>query len=250
MRGEHLAKKLGDPRAFPIQVLVDVGRELRHRGKPCRHSERVAVVRAALRQVPLAPRIEQRHHVRPAAERGDWKPTADDLAHRREVRRHAVHLLRAAGRQAERDHLVEDEKNAELLSGAPEPFEELDCCRDHTAGSDDRLQDHRGQRGGFAADDRLGGVGVVEGQHHSLLQNPIGRAGRVGPGNRSVGRSRFGQSRVRAHLGVVVGAVIAALHARDLRPPREGPGQPHGEHRRLGARVAEADRVEARHPLT
>ena len=44
-------------------------------------------------------------------------------------------------------------------------------------------------------------------------------------------------------------AVIAALDARDLGPARESAGQPHREHRCLGARIAEPDRSEARDPL-
>ena len=55
---------------------------------------------------------------------------------------------------------------------------------------------------------------------------------------------------MRADLGMVVGAVVSAFHARDLGPGRERAGEPHGEHRRLGSGVAEPNRVQAGHPLT
>src|SRR6266571_5317553 len=53
--GEHLGEELGDALAFPIELLIDVGRELGHRREPGRHSKRVAVVRPTLRDVPVAP---------------------------------------------------------------------------------------------------------------------------------------------------------------------------------------------------
>ena len=53
-----------------------------------------------------------------------------------------------------------------------------------------------------------------------------------------------------AHLGEVVRAVVAALEARELVPPGEDPGQPEGEHGRLGSGVAEPDELHRRHPAT
>src|SRR5205823_14038708 len=116
--------------------------ELRHPRPAGRHPERISVVGAALRDARLAPRVEELHDVCATAERRDWKAAADDLAHRGEVRRDAIQLLRSTGGNAQRDDLVEDKEHPELVGDAAHPLYELWRRGDHTACSDDRLHDH------------------------------------------------------------------------------------------------------------
>ena len=250
VRREHLGKLLGHALALAVELRENIRRQLPHAGQARGHPERVPVVGPALGEVRLVSRVKHLHHVRAAAERGDRQAAADDLAQRRQVRCDAVHLLRAPGPNAKRDDLVEDEKDPELACHVAKALQELWARRDHAAGADDGLEDDRGHRRGLAPQNRLRGVGVVEGQHDYVLERPLGRADRVGHGDRRVGRPRLVHDRVCAHLCVVVGPVVAALDARDLRPACERACQAHREHGCLGAGVAEAHRVEARHALT
>ncbi len=252
VRGEHLGQLVLDPCALSIQVLVDVWRQLFHcRNAGC-HTEWVAVVGPALREIGPASRVHQLHHIGAPAKGGHRQAAADDLPHRREVRGDAVELLSAAWRDTHRDHLVKDEKNSELAGHRPESLDELVRRRDHAAGSDDRLEDHRRHAVAvtFLAKNPLGSVWVVEREDHAAFQCPLRRAYRVGRGIRAFGRACLSRRWMRADLGVVVGAVVAALDPGNVRPSGEGPGQPHRKHGGLGPRVAETHEVQARDSLT
>ena len=247
MRGEDLGQLVAYPLAFAVEVVVHVGRELAHRGQACGHAKRVAVVGSALRDVGMASWVEQLHHVAAPAERGHRQPAADDLAQGRQVRGDAIPLLGAPWRDAKRDDLVEDQEDAELQRHISQPPEELRRGGDHASRSDDRFEDDGGQPRALAADDPLRRVGVVEREDDHLLQRPLRRPDRVRARSRVFRRPRLRQRGMRAHLGVVVGAVIATFDARDLRSASEGASKSNREHRRLGPRAAESNRIEAGH---
>ena len=166
---------LGDTGALSVELVVNVRRELAHGRESRRHSERVAVVGSALRDIWIAPGIEQVHHIRAATECGDRQSAADDLAEGCDIWRHAIELLGAAGRDSEGDHLVEYQEDAELSRNFAQTLEELDGRGDHAARADDRLQDHSRQLTALPPDDCLGRVRVVERQHDGVFHRPFGR---------------------------------------------------------------------------
>ena len=80
--------------------------------RPGGRRDRAAVERAAMADRARPSRVEDGHDVRTAAERGERVAAADDLAERRQVRPDPEALLGAAGRDPERDDLVEDQQRA------------------------------------------------------------------------------------------------------------------------------------------
>ena len=175
VRREHLRQMLGDAGALSVELVVNVRRELAHGRESSRHSERVAVVGSALRDIWIAPGIEQVHHIRAATECGDRQSAADDLPEGCDIWRHAIELLGAAGSDSEGDHLVEYQEDAELSRNFAQTLEELDGRGDHAARADDRLQDHSGQLTALPPDDCFGRVCVVERQHDGVFHRPCGR---------------------------------------------------------------------------
>ena len=113
-RGRTASRRPGPRAAAPRSLQPRIGRGV--------SSRRVARPAAAATGLPLnvppwltAPgpsRVEDRHDVGPAAERRERVAAPDDLAERRQVRPDAEALLRAAGRDPERDDLVEDQQRA------------------------------------------------------------------------------------------------------------------------------------------
>ena len=103
------------PVAEPVQALDLAGRvDLRQAGGSRRHRQHRVVERARVRQCIGPRRVEAAHQVGAAAEGAEREPAAEVLPEGGQIRRDADDLLEAAGREARRHHLVEDEQDVVL----------------------------------------------------------------------------------------------------------------------------------------
>ena len=109
--------------ARPSSIVYDRVVELVEHGQAGRGGERVPAERARLVHGTVG--REHRHHIGPAAEGGQRQAATDDLAEARQVGRHAVVRLRAAGAETEAgDDLVEDQERAGRVARGAQSLEE------------------------------------------------------------------------------------------------------------------------------
>ena len=147
--------------------------------------------------------------------------------------------------QPERDDLIEHEQRSHLSRGVADRLEKLSLDGRHAHPVRHHIEQHRSQPAAAAPDRSAGALGVVERDDAHLVFHRCRRAGGVAHRRR---RRRIAPVRGigrLARLGVVVRAVVGAFHLDDIRPPGVGAGRLQGGHHRLGARVAEADELEA-----
>ena len=236
--GQQVREPAAKPLAEPVDVIVDVvlGGVLQGR-QPGGHRDRVARKRPRLKDLPGGRKALDQ--LGAPADGADRETAADDLAERRQIRRHAEAALRtleAADAEA-RDDLVEDEQRAVLVTQRSEGLVVAVDRHDDPHVAQDRLGEHRGDLLAVALEDGLDRAGVVERHRQGVFGERLGDARRRGAGV----------------LGVAVderrllGPVVAALHDDDLVPLGVAAGEPNRRHRGLGAGVDEAQHLDARH---
>jgi hypothetical protein len=118
--------------------------ELLDRGEPGLDRDRVPVVRPSEVDVAGGVRRQPLHQLAPAGDRGEREAVRDRLPQRREVGRHAAHLLVSAEPVAEAgDDLVEDQHDALAVAERPEALEEAVLRQQARGVVGDRLDDDR-----------------------------------------------------------------------------------------------------------
>ena len=189
-------------------------------------------------------RTVQAHHVGAAAESAHRKTAADNLPQRGHVRRNAVVFLGSAGGDAEADNLIEDQQSAAVVGEIPQHGEIRGFGRQHSDRTHHRLHDHCGQLIAVSLQDASGGLHIVVGDYHRLIQRAFRQA--------TTGRNRLRVVVVAARCRVdpqadqngIMGSVVAAFHFGELAAPGECAGGPQGVQRRLGTGVGETHLLE------
>ena len=127
----------------------------------------------------MAARGELLHYIAAAAERGQRKAAAGDLAEQRQVRDDAEALLRAAAGDPETcDHLVEDEQRLACVAEIAQRLEKAGRRRHDTHVPRDRFDDDRGEALSPALDRGRGRVDVVVRDDDRVLRRPARHARR------------------------------------------------------------------------
>ena len=185
--------------------------------------------------------FEPVHEFGPAADGRERQAPAQGLADGADIRRHPKILLSPSRTFLERGlDLVEEEQHVVLLGEFAQMLQISGPGQDAAAIEVHWLQDHRAHLVAILRHGLLGGLRVVEGHGDNELAHRLGDAGRFPE------KARLFQllaGRVAADVGVLVVPVEMTGEADDLVPPRNGPAQPQGVERGLGARIGEA------HPL-
>ena len=195
-------------------------------------------------------RLEHVHDLRLASEPRKLEAAARDLPETRQVRPDVVVLLRAAVRDAKsREHLVEDQDDPHLTREPPQLLQVVVLRRDHAGAAQDGLDDQRPHVVLVLLEDLRGPFDVVVRVDHDRVADRLGHPASVRHGLVSVHLPQRRVIELEALERVVLGAMVRAFRFRDLVLAREGPGDPHRVHRRLGAAVAESDLLHAREGL-
>jgi hypothetical protein len=190
------------------------------------------------------PGVGQVHDVRAPTQHAERQAAADGLARAAQVGGHAVAGLRAAEPQTEaRDHLVEDQRDAEVGGDGAQPRQEERVRQERPL---DGLHDHAGELVVVPLDDGRGGLEVVEGGHQHLGLHAARDAVRVGHAARVGG---VAHRPLIAHQRVVVHPVVAALELQDLVTASERARQAQREERGLRPAAVQRHLLGAGHVL-
>ncbi len=178
-----------------------------------------------------APRVEDRHHLGRSTPGTDGKATADDLAHRHEVRLQAVPALQATDAQPQRDHLVDDQQDLPAPRLGPHEVGERLRHRPQASPVRHQVDDHGRDPVAISIERRRERRGVGDRDRADVAARGPGQA-----------RGLVGQ-------GGVVDAVVAPVEPQQQIAPGERSRRADGHHDRLGARVREAQALDRRHAL-
>ena len=183
----HLGRAEGAPAYLPrplaqfLQPRDGRGAILFHRRQAGDHGDRVGVEGAAMGQGRLAlAGIEDFHHFRPSGDRAHRKTPADDFSQRGQVGLHAPFHLHPAGTVAEGDHLVEDQHDSVPAGEFAQHVQEFGAGGNQPGPVGHDVHDHRGQGLRLGFQDAVCQIGLVERDHHHVVEHALRRAGGVG----------------------------------------------------------------------
>jgi len=140
----------GESRAESVaeRVQAHIGRavEQLQAGEPGGHGHRIGGEGAAMGHRRLArPGVEHRHQLALAGHRADRQAAADDLSEHDEVGVEIPERVRAAVGEAEGDHFVDDQHDAEPPRGLAQRLGEGGSRRDHADPRRHRVEQHGGE---------------------------------------------------------------------------------------------------------
>ena len=186
----------------------------------------------------------QAHNVGPPAKSAYRKPPADYLAQRGQIRRYSVVFLRAARRYPVADYFVKDEQRAAVGGEIPQHCQILGVAREHSHGTQHRLDDYGGQFVGMGLQDAAGDGRIVVGNDDGLVQRSRHEAAAGCHGLGVVIVAAGGRVDAQAHQHRIVSAVIAAFYFGNFAASGERPRRPDGVEGGLSAGVGEANLLE------
>ena len=248
--GDRCTQAAADCFSHVVQACERSVIELVHSGEPSGHGDGIRRERPTGGHLGACAARPSKGGHRPLAPRNtpDGEAAADDLGHGGDVGVDAEQRLRPAIAQPERDHLVEHQQRTHLAGRLANRSDELWLDHRQSNLARHHVEQHCGQTVAMALDGRAGALGVVEVDDADLFDHRVRRARCVWHRGRRLGIAPVGRIGRQAGFGMVIGAVIGALHLDDIWSTGECPRSLERTHHRFSAGVAEPDELEALDP--
>ena len=247
---EDLIQAVAHAFAHGLKVLVPSWCEFFQGGQACCGRQWIAAV-GSTGDHPLAAagRIQQRKNVGPAPNCTNRQAPTNNFAKRGQIWFAAISALRSCLAKTKGDDFVEDQHNAVFARDLVQKLEKARCWQRHSRAVRQGFKKQCADRVPVLGQQLFDAALIIERHDQHFFADRMCQPTRARYALRCLSVTPVGRSRRKAHLNIVVIAVVSALEFRDPGAPGKGSRQLDRHHDGFSARTAKVDLFDRGHPI-